>query len=598
MNTTSSIKTFSDLIIKNRIQANNDIQRGFEWKASDVTRYHDHIIEDMKLKSEILDDRGTMSLIKMEEKAFNGHEMVNIQNNLDSCHRYIINILYTVSINNIIKNNNIDTEGIDVFTLSKMINAIKIGNYETVPNDKNVFNYIIGNSDNIIEIEKKSKLYIAFTILNDKLTELAGKEPKIFKDFVNYICNDISFIVVEYTNCSEQAARRKYEEINADRCDQSEMHRAISNIRDVAVTFSTDTLKIFNNNYTLAIKQLKDAWPNKKNSEIETLMCTYIASNVLANFGGKRESDTKLDKIVQNTIKNNQTKELNDKVQNFIEKMFDKIGLFINLKKRKISYKMNSSVTSINYDFSAISYITSTSKIRLHLLATIFKIFDCYITDSGGNIIGYADENSINNIYADKFVSELVRFYFFDKAGFSYDCRGKLHTLIKDGKKIDAKEYYESLFKTNNEWYHTSRFLNDKLFNLKKDPKYLVLSLIEAMNKSYTNNNEYYILAKNYLDNKELYDIDHILTKGYCKEHNIPNEDRDCIGNIRLLQLNKNRSENHGKNQKRNIEENDTTFYEEVRGREFLETDIEPNLDYKVNMFKNSVFFEQYNNCI
>lgn len=599
MNSTAGFKPFCDLMTKYRIKANRDIQRGFEWKASDVVRYNDHIIEDMMMHSEILNDRGQMSLVKMEEKEFNGFEMVDVESNIDSGHRYVLNILYAIVINKIIKKENINTDEIDTFTLGRIIKGIKSGNYKTVPSDKNVFDYIIGNTDIITETDTKSKLYMAYMIVYDKLSEIAKNQPEIFKNFANFICNDVCYVVVEYKNCTEQAARRKYEEINADRRDQGELHRAISNIRDVAVSFNTDVLKIFNINYESAIKQLKDAWPTKKTSDIETLMCTYIATNVLANFGGKRENDTKLNKIVQNNIKNNQIdgeNSLNNiKVKWFIEHMFDKISIFINLKKRKIAYKISSQITSTDFDFSAIAYITSKT-VRFHMLATIFKLLDYYKIDSAGNITGYMEENNPDNIYADKFARELVRFYIFDKCGFSYDCRAKLHPLIKDGEKLNLKADYEYLFNTNNEWFHSGRFLNDKFFNLKKDTKYMVLSLIEAMNKSYVNVKEYYLFAKNYLDNKDSYDIDHILTQKHCTQHNVSKEDQDCIGNTRILQLNKNRSENHGDNEKRNIESNNLTFYEDVRGREFVETDIHPNLDYKVNMFKNSVFFEQYVN--
>ena len=614
----ASFKTFQDIVTKHHIYLDKNIQRGFEWKPSDDLRTTTHEFEDMELKSGILRDRGTMYLVKNPDETFiiNGEKTCS-KSDIDSGNRLFQLVLKAIAAKrvadellscqgNIAKEDTEKLSKLNVFAINQIFSGLKNGNFVPVPSDQEIYNLIL-NGDKIDgKLYSKNKVYQCYLINLEFLKKLVKKDIDKFVDYVNFICNDICFIVAEYEHCDEQAQRRKYEEINADSVPQSKVHRAVSNIRDVAAMCSLDTLFKFDNDYENFREELsKNGF---KKDAIETAVEVYIASSVLSCFGTTKKNETNLIDIVKkqikydsNAVEGSDEDKRNAKVKEFIENMFNNGKTFIKLKTNKLKWNITKTVSmnkSIKFDIALFSHVASVSSIRLYYLAVLFKLFEYYIITDDGDITGYKDEKNPNNQYADMFICELARFYMLDKMGCSYDCRSKLHQFIKDGGSLNTSESYKTLFKTNKEWHDSVLFKNNTLLSLKQVPRYVALAIIQTQSqhitKEFPNQQDYFIHAKMFFTDNDSYDVDHILTRKYCSDNDIPDLNRDCVGNLRLLEKSANRKENHGENEIRVIDANDVTFYPGVRGNKFTENDIEPNLEYKSNLFKDSVFFEQY----
>lgn len=623
----TDVKSFKDLCNKTKVKTIEQLQRRFEHTPVLVLDSLNHFVEDSTIREDCLCDGGVLVMFKMKNSdqyflLSNGVEITDVYGNGDGSHRIVEKIFYLKAISEIINNEEVEKElnqivkdskktfpidRIDYYAINDIMDSLRYGNFEPLNDDKEIYYKIIKN-ESLTTDEQKSLIYLAYKTIYDAFENLYNTDKIKFIQAVTFLLNHYKFVLHIYEQCSERAIRRKYDEINGDKKDQSVLHRAITTIRNTAATNSVELVNLFDKEYNAAHSKLKSAFSRRKQDFINKLMEQYLQIYVLTKMGfkikknGNGSERLKLCDIVEAKLKYNPTDdEYNKKVTYCIEHMFDWFDNYINVILGKIKYglPLKNEIPSIIADIEMLNLISKTRYIYLAIYLMILDNFEITCT---GDIVGYKNLEHKTSLILEKTIREIPVYVIFDYSQCMADGRQYLKTIVNDPEYFTIQNLYNKLILINTEIYKTPSFQEASLFTCKHKEE--LIRIVLASVQPYVTyepdkltDEFWYDEYSKILKNIHHYNVDHIFTKKQCENNNLDNVTTNCIGNKRLLLENINKSENKA-DTVRFVNENDYSYCQSVRGKIFTSDFISENHKYKIELFKKCPIFSRYNGTL
>jgi hypothetical protein len=575
-------KTVRELIKEYQLKLDPAIQRCFEWEESKVKSACIKIYETAK---EFYNDRrgadcrrrfGTIECYEIPRE---DGQIVKMYGYFidDGGHRTIFCFLTIKVLLDIIEENKneitADSHLVDEDTLAMMKTCVKNirTNFQPTESDEKTFATIM--SDDFVNYEptkafKKQALNSAYYCIKEFFTQVMEDDYEEFGLVCEHIIENITFNVQFFEPTSVAYRLENYNEINNISQEQTELHRAISSLSELASRNNIDNFKEIVDGYMAHAD-------NRGLSSVDAVMMKYLRMKMISYFGLKAlPSSGKLYDMIINTLNE-------DNGAQFFKTLFDEFKFFCELRRNNVTCRIPHSKQNsvVRFLVASLCEALSSSNLPREISGTFYlqaltKLFvieqDCVISGlkEGVDVHGVIKMLKYITIY--KFC---LNTYVFSQG--TSDERNAFKPILQEPVVFndDNIELYTSRFKFLSDICRESPTYNSIGVNgctHKNKGCAFATCLISNTGKTMEEHMEE---AATCYFNLDRYDLDHIFPKKY--------EKINALYNLRLLKKGVNRSQStdvcfvdkYGR-QGRFIENDDITMPEELRGRFLTKEDL------------------------
>ena len=560
---------FCDLFTNHSIEIDQDIQREFEWDIEKTENFLSGIERCAKKvnndydKYEPLKDFGILYLYK-QKPGTNTDFFLDEGGQRIVSSSILVSSLYKVLNLSLFKEN--EKYRYISMQLERVIGLMK-NRFRPHPVNAKDFDIILNMEDINAQTKKHSQMQTAYSYYIDYLGLILKKNEEEFFFICDYVVNYYSFFVIENEYTNVETRKEKYNLINNIHQEQNEVHRAISSMSEDAYRLGVTS---FMNRTTYAKDIIRKKFPKEKEGKINKILGRYLDISIISDFGSvitKKKTNFTLLQLVQEIAKASEEERIN-----FYNNIFTDIELFCN-HITGIDFKLpRSKENSINIiNIAAYANLFTTTS-RQFMCGLYYRLGKSLFEFDGNAIIGVKPEFTPKKVWDLFRHLHIFRYYLLTLLQeHNSDERHRLQEPVKSGPAIKSDEdidYYINFFKKqSDELINSDAFKTTNFDNLLYKGRFtkVIVALIDGYGCD--DYEQFYDSAIKCLREID-YDKDHIVPKGSMKNSTTEmNNKIHRLGNLRLLQNIKNRSENDTK--LRIVQPGDVSFPEEMWGKEF-----------------------------